>query len=310
MKINFNWRKVPNSVYLFIICFIVFCLSESAFYCKMNISNFFLHSSILIIVTLGMTLAIISGGFDLSIGANLTLCGVIAGKLLGNGSPIWIAIICALFFGICIGSLNGFMITKISISPFITTFGMMGVATGLSNLFSNSRTIYWDEQPLIEFIGTNQFLFIPIMSVIAIIISIILAILFYRTKLGTYLCAIGGNEDVAELVGISVIRWKQFVYTLCGFFGGLSGILMISRMQCADPIVGVGYEFEAVVAAVIGGASLSGGKGNILGSVMGAIVIVMMKNGLSLMGFQTAWQRVFIGIILILGMIMDKVKEY
>lgn len=302
-----NWANVPSATYIFTVCFILFGLLNREFLTVYNLSNILVQSSILMIVGLGVVIIIISGGMDLSVGSLLTLSGCISGSLLHSGFPLGIAVLCGIFSGVLCGFGNGIMVTKLRIPPFIATLAMMNIAAGLSNTVSERKTIYWDPNPILQFIGNNDLLGVPVFFIIAVIIAIIIIYLFKKSILGIYIYAIGGNEEVPRLSGINIVKWKLIFYSISGLLAGIAGILMNSRVGCADPTVGVGYEFDAAVAAIIGGNILKSGKGNLLGGILGAITLILIKNGLNLIGLETHWQLVIIGSILMLGMIINDV---
>lgn len=306
-KLKINFINIPSAVYIFIVSFILFSVLEKNFLTAYNLTNILTQSSILCVVGLGVMIVIISGGLDLSVGNVLTLAGIVCGVFLSIGFPVGVAIILGICTGILCGFINGIMITKMGLPPFIATLAMMNIAAGLSNTFSQRKTVYWEKHQLLDFIGNEKILGIPVFLIIAIIIAIIVVLLFKKSILGVYVYAIGGNEEVPLLSGINTTKWKLIVYSLSGLLAGMAGILMNSRMGCADPTVGTGYEFYAVVAAIIGGNILRSGKGNLLGGILGVITLSMIRNGFSLMGLLTHWQMVIVGSILILGMMINEI---
>lgn len=307
IKLRINWIDIPSTVYIFIACFILFGFFSKNFMTLYNLSNILVQSAILVIVGLGVIIVIISGGMDLSVGNVLTLSGCISGVLLSRGFSLGISILFGIISGVLCGLCNGIMITKMGLPPFIATLGMMNIAAGLSNTVSERKTIYWDKNPVLQFIGNENIFGLPVFFIIATVIGIIVILLFKKSVLGVYVYAIGGNEEVPRLSGINTVKWKLLIYSISGFLAGIAGILMNARMGCADPIVGVGYEFDAVVAAIIGGNILRSGKGNLLGGILGVVTLSMIRNGLSLMGLQTHWQMVVIGSILVLGMLINEI---
>ena len=272
-----------------------------------NWTNILVQSAILCTITLGVMIVVISGGMDLSVGNVLTLAGVVCGVFLSMGLPVGISIIFGIIAGGLCGLANGIMITFMGLPPFIATLAMMNIAIGLSNTFSQRKTVYWDDNALLDFIGNGKLVGIPMFLIIAFLIAVVVILLFKKSVLGIIVYAIGGNEEVPLLSGINTKKWKLVIYSLSGLLAGIAGILMDGRLGCADPIVGSGYEFYAVVSAVIGGNVLGSGKGNILGGILGVITLTMIRNGFSLLGLLTHWQMVIVGLILILGMLINEV---
>ncbi len=306
-KFKVNFINVPSTVYIFVVSFLLFTLTENNFFTTYNLTNILAQSAILCVIGLGVMIVIISGGLDLSVGNVLTLSGVVCGVFLSIGFPIALAILFGICTGIVCGFVNGFMITKMGLPPFIATLAMMNIAAGLSNTFSQRKTVYWEKIPLFDSIGNGEILGIPVFLIIALFIAVVVILLFKKSILGVYVYAIGGNEEVPVLAGINTTKWKILIYSLSGLLAGIAGIIMNSRMGCADPTVGNGYEFYAVVAAIIGGNSLRSGRGNLLGGILGVITLSMIRNGFTLMGLLTHWQMVIVGLILILGILINEV---
>lgn len=307
MRFNNIIKKMPNSLYIFLATCIIFSFLESSFLSLINIGNLLLQSSVLITLSIGTTLIVITGGLDLSVGSILTFSGVVIGLLLSKGYFIYWAILLGLLASSACGFISGILITQLRVPPFISTFAMMGIAQGLANKLSGRGVIHWGECFLIDFIGKNTFLGLSIMFWIAIIIFVVVLFFFEFSPMRPYIFAIGSNEEAARLSKIDIKKLKCGLYMFSGFLAGIGGLMMISRMNTAEPTAGVGLEFDAVVAIVLGGTPLSGGKGNLIGTLFGAITIAMLKNGLSLFGLQTAWQRVVIGIILVLSVLFNQI---
>ena len=295
---------IPNVIYLFIFTFLVFSLLAPRFLSFMNWGNVVIQSCMLIIVSMGMTVVMLSNGIDLSVGSIMSLSGVTTGLYLASGGSMALAILVGIFTGCLCGALNGVMIAKIGLPPFIATFGMFGVADGLALLFSGGVTVYWQE-PAFNMIANSRLWGIPVPTLINVGLFVVMYFILYRTPFGVNVFAIGGNEEALRLSGVSISLNKIGIYTLSGITASIAGLVLASRISSAHPTGGFGYEFEAIAATVIGGTAFFGGKGGLIGTVVGALIIAMMRNGLSLMGYTTPLQYCFMGIILTIGVILN-----
>ena len=269
-----------------------------------NLTNLLTQTTIPSLLVTGVAMVVISGGMDLSVGSTLALSGCICGLMLRAGLPLLLCIAVGILTGTLIGLLNGLMIAKMRLPSFIATLAMLNMASGLTNTLSGKKPIYWDANPVLNFIGNGKLLGMPIFVIIGFSVIAIVIFFFYRTRLKTYTYALGGNEEVLHLSGISVTKWKLIVYSLSGFLAGVAGMMMIARANCADPTSGTGLEFSAVVGAVIGGNVQKTGKGTLFGALLGAITLSVLRNGMSLMMLQTHWQMVITGIVLVFGMLI------
>ena len=308
---------LPNSAYIFVILLVVFVAAIPNFGSPANLSTLLAQAAILMILSAAMSLAIITGGIDLSVGGLVSLIGIIIAQLIGHGVNEAVAILLGLGAAAVFGWLNGLVIVKMKVAPFIATFGMMGVAQGLANTLSESRAVYLptENTTIIPFLQTNllewmvssgSILTISVQVLIALITLAALILLFQKTVLGTYIYALGGNREAAKLSNIRTDAWNIGVYVITGFMAGIAALLMLLRLNSAQPTAGDGLEFQAVVAAVLGGNLLSGGKGSIPGAIIGALVVYTVRNGLSLAGVNTNAIMVVLGIVLVLGMIMNE----
>jgi ribose transport system permease protein len=297
-------RSVPSFVYLLIFTLLVFSLFSPRFLSLMNLSNIVLQSCMLIIVSLGMTIVMLSNGIDLSAGSVMSLSGVITGLSLSAGGGLFPSVLVGLTVGAACGTVNGFMISEVGLSPFIATFGMLGIANGLSLFFSGGETVYWQD-PAFKYIANGHVATLPIPVVIVAGVFAILYCILYTTPFGINVFAIGGNEEALRLSGVNVALNKIGIYILSGITASISGQVLASRISSAHPTGGFGYEFEAIAAAVLGGTTFFGGKGGITGTVIGALIIAMIRNGLSLLGYTTSVQYCFMGIVLTLGVTLN-----
>ncbi len=265
------------------------------------------------VLAVACTFVIVSGGIDLSVGTLMTFCSVITGVLLTLlGLPMPLGIIGALLTGAFCGAISGIVIAKFKIPPFIATLGMMLILKGLSLVISGVKPIYFNDTPNFPMISIDSFvgqivpgLEIPNGVLILFVVAIIASIILNRTLLGRYIFALGSNEEAARLSGVNVDRWKIVTYALGGLVCGIAGLLIASRLNSAQPALGQGYELDAIAAVVIGGTSLSGGRGTVLGTIIGAFIMSVLNNGLRIMGVAQEWQIVVTGIIIIVAVFVD-----
>lgn len=269
------------------------------------------------ILALGVTFVIITGGIDLSVGTVMTISAVMTGILITNNHfPVWLGIIGGILTGGLAGLINGVVISKMKIPPFITTLGMLYATKGLSLVISELKPIYFNDTPIFRKMAMDSLLGtlipgfnIPNAVLIMFVAALIAYIILSRTILGRYTFALGSNEEATRLSGVSVDGWKMAVYTLCGLFSGLAGVLIAARLNSAQPALGAGYELDAIAATVIGGTSLSGGEGTILGTIIGAFIISTLTNGLRILGVPQEWQMVITGVIVVLAVYLDRLRR-
>lgn len=263
-----------------------------------------------ICLSLGMTLVIITGGIDLSVGAIVALSGVTSVGLVINGG--W-SVAPAVFAGILIGTLcgimNGCIITWLKVPAFIVTMAMMNVARGAAYIYTGGTAIRIQSVDAFTQLGVGRFLNIPYQIYYAVILVVIFTIVLNKTKFGTYVFATGGNRQAARLSGINTDRIERITYTLSGTMAGITGVILSARMYSAQPSVGNGLELDAIAACVLGGVSMSGGMGRITGTIIGAIIIGLINNGLNLMGVNSYWQLVAKGMIILLAITIDALKN-
>ena len=259
-----------------------------------------------IIIALGMTMVIILGGIDLSVGSTVAFGSVITGyTMITLGLPIWLSMLAAVAVGALIGSINGMLIVKTRVPPFIITLGMMGLARGAALVITKGSTISGLPESFL-FLGQGYVLkYVPVPVIIAAVLAILVHIFLSRTTLGRRIYFTGSNEEAALLSGINVNRIKIMVFTLAGMLAAIESVIETSRMSTAQPASGAGYELTAIGAVIIGGASLLGGEGTVLGTILGATLLGLITNGLILLGVSAYWQQVFSGTIIILAVALD-----
>jgi ribose transport system permease protein len=263
------------------------------------------------VLAMGVTFVIITGGIDLSVGTTMTFCTVVLGLVVTQaGLPLYIGLPAALAAGALVGTINGTLIAKAKIPPFIATLGMMSITRGLAQVLSDVKPIYFEGTPeFYDLFMGKPFLGIPNAVFIMFGAAIVASLVLTKTSLGRYTFALGSNEEATRLSGVNVDRWKIAVYAVCGLYAGLAGTLIGARMNSAQPSVGMGYELDAIAAAVIGGTSLSGGEGSIFGTVIGAFIISTLTIGLSITGVQDQYKLVITGLVVIGAVWLDILRR-
>jgi ribose transport system permease protein len=296
-----------------IVIFAFFSLANSTFPTYSNVINILFSTVVIGTLALGTTFVIITGGIDLSIGTGMALCAVMSGVFIVNaGLPVALGVPAAILFGGVVGLVNGFNVAVLGLPPFIATLAMMLVAQGLALVISNSAPIYFSEHPGYIKISIGELvpaLNIPNAVLILLAAAVVAGFLLSKTLLGRYTYAIGSNEAATALSGIDVRRWKVIIYLLAGLFTGLAGVLISARLGSAQPATGMGYELQAIAAVVIGGTSLAGGKGSIIGTVIGALIISVLNNGLQIMSIPQEWQNVILGLVILVAVYADIVRK-
>jgi ribose transport system permease protein len=300
-----------------IVLFIGFSIASPYFRTFDNFVGILLATAVNGVLALGATFVIITAGIDLSVGTVMTFSAVLTGVFITNmGLPIPVGILGGLLAGSLAGLTNGLVISRMKIPPFIATLGMLYITKGLSLVISELKPIYFNDTPLFREMAMGSVLGkiipgfeVPNAVLILFGAAFIAHIILTRTILGRYTFALGSNEEATRLSGVNVAVWKAGVYTLAGFFSGLGGVLMASRLNSAQPALGAGYELDAIAAVVIGGTSLSGGEGSILGTIIGAFIISTLTNGLRILSVPQEWQMVVTGGIVILAVFLDILRR-
>ncbi|MET3477912.1 ABC transporter permease [Variovorax atrisoli] len=269
------------------------------------------------VLAIACTFVIITSGIDLSVGTLMTFCAVMTGVVLTYmGMPLWLGIGAAIFFGALSGFVSGLLIAKLKIPPFIATLGMMMLLKGLSLVISGTKPIYFNDTPGFTAISQDSLigdivpaLPIPNAVLILFLVAVAASIVLNRTLLGRYTFALGSNEEAVRLSGVNTDFWKIVVYTVSGGICGIAGLLIASRLNSAQPALGQGYELDAIAAVVIGGTSLSGGTGTIVGTIIGAFIMSVLTNGLRILSVAQEWQTVVTGVIIILAVYADILRR-
>jgi len=295
---------------------IALSLASDHFLTAENGVNILRQISVNLCLSIGLTLVILSGGIDLSVGAVLALAGAVAAGLLQGGIdlPMWNvhleltvagAVMVGVGVGVVLGLVNGLMVTRLLIPPFVATLAMMSVARGLTQLWTGGYPISRLGAPF-GFIGTGSFLAIPMPVWIVAVLCLITLGICHRTPFGRHLYAVGGSERAARLTGLNVDAIRVVVYVVGGALSGLAGILVTARLDSAQPNAGLGYELDAIAAVVIGGTSLSGGRGSVAGTALGCLLIGVLSNGLTLLDVSPFWQQIVKGAVIAVAVALDR----
>jgi ribose transport system permease protein len=292
-------------------------LKPDAFMTQDNIIGILQSTTVIGVLAIASTFIIITSGIDLSVGVLMTFCAVMAGVFMVNlGLPLPLGVLGAIAMGALVGSLSGLAITKLKVPPFIATLGMMMLLKGLSLIITNARPIYFNDVDGFDQIALGSWigdvfpsLLIPNGVLIMFVLAVLCAVVLNKTALGRYTFALGSNEEAVRLSGVNVDRWKVIVYTFSGGLCGIAGLLIASRLNSAQPALGQGYELDAIAAVVIGGTSLSGGVGTILGTIIGAFIMSVLINGLRILSVAQEWQMVLTGLIIILAVYTDNLRR-
>jgi ribose transport system permease protein len=300
-----------------IVLVVIFSLASPNFLQFDNIIGILLATSVNGVLALGVTFVIITAGIDLSIGTVMTLSAVMTGVFVTYWRvPVAVGILAGLLTGGLAGCVNGIVVARLRVPPFVATLGMLNIAKGLALVISGLKPIYFNDTPEFNNLAMGSALgvlspaaAVPNAVLVLFAAAIIASLILSRTILGRYTFAIGSNEEATRLSGVNVNRWKVAIYSLTGLFSGLAGVLIAARLNSAQPSLGQGYELDAIAAAVIGGTSLSGGEGSILGTVIGAFVISTLTNGLRIMSVPQEWQTVVTGGIVIVAVYLDIVRR-
>lgn len=285
---------------------LIFSFTVPSFFTVDNvISGIGLSAAINTVVAIGLTYVIITGGIDLSVGSVAALAAVIGADLMQRGTPALLAVLIALAVGALAGLINGLLVTRVKLAPFIVTLGTMTFYRGLALSYTNGQPILSMPDGFKQALG-GTVAGLPMPLVIAVLLVILGSLLLRYTKTGQYILAIGGNAEAVRLSGINVSRYTTLTYVISGVMAAVAALVLIAQLGAAEPILGNGWELNAIAAAVVGGASLSGGKGNIVGALLGALLLSMLQNVLTLLNVQAFYQMLATGLIIIGAMVIDR----
>lgn len=318
---NKFWQHASRfqSLLVLVLMIVVMSLLSDRFLTAANSWNIMRQISVNVCLSIGMTIVILSGGIDLSVGSVLALTGAVTAGLVKAPVPLSRlgielqfttlgAIVVGLVAGMILGWFNGQAITRLKIPPFVATLGMLSIARGLTMLWTRGFPIT-DLGEDFAAIGTQSVLGVPTPVWIAAGLVALFVVITKKTRLGRYVYAVGGNEQTARLSGLNVNRIKVIVYTLAGGLSAIAGLIMTSRLDSAQPNAGMGYELDSIAAVVIGGTSLSGGRGTILGTVIGCLIIGVLNSGLVLLNVSPFWQQVLKGVVILIAVAIDRARE-
>ncbi|SCH91122.1 MULTISPECIES: ribose ABC transporter permease [unclassified Romboutsia] len=300
--------KYKSLLGLVLLIAIVSVLNPS-FLSPKNIMNILRQTSVNAVIAAGMTFVILTGGIDLSVGSILGISGAVCASLLVSGQNAIISVISALLVGSIVGFLNGFIISKGKLQPFIATLATMTVLKGLTLVYTNGNPITLGSNELaMSFgkIGGGTILGIPTPAMIMIVVFMVCYYILHNTKMGRYTYALGSNEEATKLSGLNTDKIKIWVYTISGILASVAGVIITSRLYSAQPTAGSGYELDAIAAVVLGGTSLNGGKGKITGTIIGALIIGVLSNALNILDVSSYYQTMVKGAVILLAVLLDR----
>ncbi len=302
---NKAWMRKAGIIISLAALLIFFSIMSDKFFTQSNITNILVQSSINGTIALGMTLVIITGGIDLSVGSIVAIVAMTAAKLMVVGVPIPAALIVALVLGTMCGFANGLMISLLKLQPFLVTLGTMSMYRGITLIMSDGLPVRGLNARFLNAMNSlNGSVPVPVILLFAL--AVIFAIVLKYTKFGQYLFAVGGNEEAARFSCVNTSAVKTVTYALSGLACSIAAIIYMGRLAAADPQTGAGYELDAIAAAAIGGASLAGGRGSIVGTIIGALMLGTLSNGLIILNVQSFYQTLFVGIIIIVATTIDR----
>ena len=310
MKNTMKYMSELTTVIALIILMAVITIINSNFLTANNLLNLLLQVTSNALIAFGMTFVILTGGIDLSVGSILALSSALTAGLLGSGMPVRLAILISLILGCILGMVNGLLISYGKLAPFIVTLATMTIFRGATLVYTNGNPITkgLSDSFLFQFLGQGYIVGIPFPVIIMFIVFIVLYVLLHKTAFGKSVYAIGGNEKAAYISGVKLNKVKIIIYSISGIMASISGLIITSRLSSAQPTAGASYEMDAIAAVVLGGTSLSGGKGRILGTLIGALIIGVLNNGLNIIGVSAFWQQVVKGVVILIAVLIDRFK--
>lgn len=305
-----KWRKSPIFYPLlgFIVIFVAMALVNDNFLTTNNLSNVARQVSIIAIIAVGMTFAILTGGIDLSVGPVMALSGTLTAGLMVAGFPPELAVLAGLIVGALFGAGNGVFVAYAKMPPIIVTLATMGIARGLALIYTGGYPISGLPDGF-AFLGRGEVFGLQVPILVMLVVYLLAYILLNKTPIGRYIYAIGGNEEAARLSGVRVSRYKVMVYTLSGLTAAVAGIVLTSRLMSGQPNSGIGFELDAIAAVVLGGTAIAGGRGAIVGTLIGAMMLGVLNNGLNLMGVSPYIQNVIKGAIILLAIYIGRSRD-
>ena len=300
--------ELPGAAYLLALLAAGFALANPEFLSARNLSNIALQCAALIIVSLGMTLVILTEGIDLSAGAVLGLCGVVMSMILVTQGSLPMALGAAVVIGIVAGCCNGALVAYAGMPPFIVTLGVYGIAQSLAMVLTQGNSVT-GLPPAVRWFNEGDLLGVPVPILAMVAVFALTWVLLYRTRFGRYVFAIGGNRRALELAGVRVRAWLVAVYAFAGLLAALASFIMTARMNAAHPTIAIGLEFDAIAAVILGGTSFEKGYGGIWGTLVGALAVAVLRNGLNLVGLSTEWQVAVVGLVIVSAVALDALRN-
>jgi ribose transport system permease protein len=291
-----------------IILFVGLSIASPHFLTQTNLSSVVRQTAVINVMALGMTLVIIAGGIDLSVGAILAMGGLLGTMAMEQGYPIPVGVFIGTVTGLAWGLVNGLLTTKLAIAPFIVTLGTLGIVRGLTLIISNGLPVHRIPQSF-AYLGEGNLLGVPFVLWILVVCAAVTHVILEHTRHGRYAFAIGSNPDAALYAGIPVAFHTTAVYAFCGMLTGLAGMIEASRLMTGQPTAGQGYELQVIAAVVIGGGSLRGGEGSVIGTLIGAFIMGLLSNGSDLLGISPYLQQAIIGAVIILAVTVDELRK-
>ncbi len=303
-------------VLVIVLLALFFSVMSPAFRQYATVVSIFDYSYYISFMAIGVTFALITGGVDLSIGTGMIACGLVGGFLITHqGMPVGVGLLASVLLGLCFGLFNALLVAVLDLPPFIATLGTMMVARGLGSILTGGMSITWPAASVAQGwfrsifkinIGTIKF---PLGFVIVILVVIIMSTFLNKSRPGRYIIAIGSNKEATRLSGINVVKWQSLAYIISGVFTGLAGIAYSATFQAVAPGTGAGLELDAIAGAIIGGTSMTGGYGTVAGTLLGVFVMSLLKTGLPFIGLQANWQQIITGLVLIVAVLVDVLKN-
>lgn len=301
--------QLPGAFYLLVGLFVLLSIKSPYFLTSANLTNIVLQSSVVLIIALGMTMIILTEGIDLSLGPVLSLSAVVMALLLVAGYSFAVAIPAAILTAMAVGAINGILVSYFDLPPFVVTLSTYGMAMSIALALTGGNSVVGLPNG-IRWFNDGVIAGIPTPLVATAVLFVITYLVLYRTPFGRYVFAIGGNRQALVRSGVRVRLYQSLVYVYAAALTGFASFIMMARANAAHPTIGVGLEFDAIAAAVLGGASFSGGRGSLAGTVVGGLAVATLRNGLNLLGVQTEWQTAAVGFVIILGVGIDSLRGY
>ncbi|WP_193014932.1 ribose ABC transporter permease [Proteus sp. FME41] len=305
------WLLEQKSLIALLLLIVVVSMLSPNFFTLNNIFNILQQTSVNAIMAVGMTLVILTSGIDLSVGSLLALTGAVAASMVGADVNAFVAVVGALALGAAIGGVTGIIVAKGKVQAFIATLVMMLLLRGVTRVYTDGSpmsTGFSDNADLFSWFGIGRPFGIPTPIWLMMIVFLAAWYLLHHTRLGRYIYALGGNESATRLSGISVDKIKIIVYALCGLLAALASVIEVARLSSAQPMAGNGYELDAIAAVVLGGTSLAGGKGRIIGTLIGALILGFLNNALNLLGISSNYQMIVKAVVILLAVLVDNKK--